>query len=897
MDIAIDRRLGRDLIWFVQNETEFFEDPSALPIDFSEYRNIVERFVPSGWMLGESGIWLHALPSSSTLPVQGFKIHVSATSVTAQELLCRVVPVCVENLVGFKVMASPLMLERTTSKNYSRGAAGKFITIYPRDDAHFVALLKALDAATAGLAGPYILSDKRYGDNKALFYRYGGFVPRYELNVFGERVPTISTPDGNMIPDDRTPFFQLPEGITDPFESGTAADDGGVCLKNRYVVTDVIVHSNAGGVYQAEDRETGATVVIKEARPLVNVTRGSDQDAIAMLRKEARVLEKLESTGYTPRLIDFFQEWEHCFLVEEFVPGIPLAAYRGRKDVMLIQRQAADAAIKLFCDRLCVIAASLIRAFQSFHRQGVVMGDLSPHNVLIDPETLCVKIIDFEGAFIMGETATTVALYTPGFASPHRQQDAAPSPQDDIYALGSVIYSLVFPVQEFFALNPDARELFIDEISRDYRLPPAIKDMIFALLEGDTNRAQAIAECNDFHSAELPPPAGRIQPDRMKIRHALDGISQYILAKAETSREDRLWPSDYRLFSTNPLSVGYGAVGTALFLKAASGTVPDGILKWIDRQSLSAGSYAPGLYVGASGIAWGLEELGLAQKAAAAIDLAAQSPLVLQGPDIFYGAAGVGLSSLYFFRKTANERFLHQARQLGDALIAAASRDDNGCYWPNVDGINYFGHCHGGSGIALFLLQLHLATGEDVYLSHARSALDYEIAHGRIDEENAAWDRAKGDSMEVPYFQFGSSGIGSALIRFAAVLDDTRYRALAEKTANSAATKYAVFPGQFAGLSGIGEFLLDMYCFTGQEKYLNDAFKVADGVLLFQIRRPEGIAFPGEQLLRICTDYGTGSAGIGMFLHRLLEPAGRLFYEFDAQVAGMAHESAILLER
>jgi hypothetical protein len=145
--------------------------------------------------------------------------------------------------------------------------------------------------------------------------------------------------------------------------------------------------------------------------------------------------------------------------------------------------------------------------------------------------------------------------------------------------------------------------------------------------------------------------------------------------------------------------------------------------------------------------------------------------------------------------------------------------------------------------------------------------------------------------MEVPYWRFGGAGIGSVLIRFASILGEARYRDLAEKAANSVASKYTVFPGQFAGLTGIGEFLLDMYYFTGKDQYLNDAFKIADGVLLFQIRRPEGLAWPGEELLRISTDYGTGSAGVGMFLHRLLEPTGRLFHEFDVHdsVAAVDH--------
>src|SRR5262249_44753820 len=139
--------------------------------------------------------------------------------------------------------------------------------------------------------------------------------------------------------------------------------------------------------------------------------------------------------------------------------------------------------------------------------------------------------------------------------------------------------------------------------------------------------------------------------------------------------------------------------------------------------------------------------------------------------------------------------------------------------------------------------------------------------------------------------------IGSTLIRFFSIVGDQRYKDLAEKVANHAVTKYAVFSGQFAGLSGIGEFLIDMFHFTGEQRYLDDAFRIADGALLFQIQRPEGVAFPGEELLRICTDYGTGSAGVGIFLMRLLQPSGRLFFDFDVHADKTLELTAVTGER
>src|SRR5205085_925048 len=82
--------------------------------------------------------------------------------------------------------------------------------------------------------------------------------------------------------------------------------------------------------------------------------------------------------------------------------------------------------------------------------------------------------------------------------------------------------------------------------------------------------------------------------------------------------------------------------------------------------------------------------------------------------------------------------------------------------------------------------------------------------------------------------------------------------------------KYAIFPSQFFGLAGLGEFFIDMAQLNADPKYLVSAWKAAAGVVLFKLERREGIAFPGEQLMRISCDYATGSAGVGLFLHRLL---------------------------
>src|SRR5438876_3716245 len=123
MEPTIDRRQNGDsLFWYVVQDRDFFDDLGST--GSRDFRQVLEGLVPEGWRMQTTGIWLHVYPSRVNLPVQGFKIHVSATSVTAPEVLRRVVPVCIANGTAFKIMADPRILEFATCKNYWSGGSG-----------------------------------------------------------------------------------------------------------------------------------------------------------------------------------------------------------------------------------------------------------------------------------------------------------------------------------------------------------------------------------------------------------------------------------------------------------------------------------------------------------------------------------------------------------------------------------------------------------------------------------------------------------------------------------------------------------------------------------------------------------------------------------------------------
>jgi serine/threonine protein kinase len=888
---SIDRRAGREIASFCLLSESYYESLNTYTPGSSEYKRVLDSHLPLGWVVRHDKLWYHVSPPNGALPPQGFKIHLAATSLSAEALLETALPLLVARHASFKLVVDPFILDFVNSKNFPRGSSGKFLTIYPKDDEDCKALLESLYGATTGMRGPFILSDRLYRDSRVVFYRYGGFTPRHKLTIFGERMPTIVNASGKEEPDLRLPAFRLPEGITDPFysppDSAAFTDGGGILLKERYLVKSAITFSNSGGVYKAYDRRMDRPVIIKEARPFVNLSRQSGRDAVDILKKESQMLALLEDTGLVPHFIDFFDEWEHYFLVEEYVDGIPLSSYRSDERWALVLGPTGDPQrVAAFCAKLSTLSLNLIKTLQIFHSRGIVFGDLSPRNVIVDPNTLDLRIVDFESAgFSRTSDQECFTPFTPGFASANRRRGQGLSAQDDYYAAGCVVYSLMMPiVPVFFDLKPEAKKVFLDRISWDYQLPSNISQGIESLMEGSVDHAKELLE-----SHSLPPTRGCAGPEEQAkahqdIGHMIGRIREHIDFTAEYDRDDRLWPADYRVFTTNALSVSYGALGICLFLKQECGNLAPRQWQWIVKRAgqINNESIPPGLYLGASGIAWVLSELGLTEEAVRIISAAYDSPLLFTGPDVFYGCAGVGLVSLYLWARTRRQSFLDKATLIGDHLLKISLEDDAGCYWRNVDGRSYYGYAHGGSGISLFLLYLYRDTQDPRYLQYACRGMDFEISCAVTRNGSLAWGREQGDPITFPYWRFGSAGVGSALIRFYEILKKDNYRDLAARAARYGSTKYAVLPGQFYGLSGIGELLLDLYSVTGDRTYLDDAHQVARKILLYEISTNGGVAFPGEELLRISNDLGTGSAGVGLFLSRLLKHGRRFFYDWDA---------------
>lgn len=851
---------------------DYFERFDAYCPNTSDFYDAVASALGPMWDIHRSGLWFQCQLSQNIMPLQGWKIHVSATAESANKVLEKVLRVLAAGGdANFKFAVDLSTLSLLNSKEWSRAGSGKFITIYPPNSRRFLSLIEELHQATRDLTGPYVLSDYRYKDSCVVFYRYGGMQLYEVLNVEGERTPMLVRPDGKEVPDQRLAYPFTPEWADEllPVNQDHTDQTSSVHLKEgRYTIEEAIHFSNSGGIYRAVDNDNGQKVIIKEARPGINGTKGG-YDAVDLLKKEFSLLKLLADTRIAPLAMDLFQEWEHWFLVEEFIDGVSMSRHSATTNILLRTRATAQDCEDWY-EKFRSISLSLISVVATLHHHNIVFADLSPNNLIVCRDKDELKLIDFESAYQIG-VDPPAKIHTPGFTSPKCLAGMDATFDDDYYSLGAVLFAFILPVNGVLHMNPGAAEKIMKSIQADIGLPKDVVAMILNLLGQDTKSnltpEKMYTQVQSCHSLERKTQKPVLSVDYSDV---LSSIAAHMEANASYQRSDRLFPGDARLFTTNPLSIAYGASGVAYALKKITGNVPVLSVDWMLSRKLSRQTYAPGLYTGSSGFAWTLLELGYQKDAERIFKLTFDHPLLYSSTDLMYGAAGWGMTCLKFFMETGDEMYLDMAIEAGVQLLQRRKDDGRGCWWECSQPLR-LGLAHGASGVGLFLLYLSLATNDQHFLYVGQRGLDFDLSFGMETKDGGcSWSASPQEPSPIyPYWRFGSAGIGKVALRFEMLQGQGKYRSILEKIFIDTDRKYAVLPGHFNGLAGIGDFLLDMHQFMGEERYLRSARKVAEGIMQFRVDR-DGAAFPGDMLSRLSCDYGTGSAGIALFLKRLM---------------------------
>jgi hypothetical protein len=873
----------------------FFESLDRYaPDDY--YRGPVERMLGEGWRVYPAGFWTQCFRHGATFRQQGWKIHLSAVVATANTLLERVVPVLAARGVPFKFVSDRQMHALSLSKIWPREGTGKFITIYPDSDEQFPELVTELDALTRDLRGPYILSDRPYQDSRTVFYRYGEHQGQSEVSASGFRRRVVQSPTGAMVEDSRTPYYQLPAWTSDPFGGKSVEDVKAtrreVVLGGRYRVVGALKFNSSGGIYAAVDERTERKVVIREARPYVGEW-APGQDSISMLQKEARILERMGPTGLCPGYVDLFQQWEHWFLVQELIEaeslwGYAIGFFWGRRR----RRTPRDT-----FERLRRTFLDIMDGMERFHQHGVVLRDMTRTNLLMGPDERPV-FIDFEMAYELDRGDPMVHGFTAGFASRDQLAGRTPSPAEDYYALGALLLDMVTFMVPGLPLHRKGILEAYRTMRRDLELPDALDRVVDGLLEEDASLrwtpARVRAELEGVAPRQVPARRGTLSPAQVPdpfaliprpapaeaLRREVEGtipeLVRFIEGIADLRRTDRLFPASPDVFLTNPVSLLYGSAGILSFLHAAGGEVDRRFVRWTVARAREQ-QLPPGMYVGRAGVALALAGLGREEAALSLVEGLAGDPLLEQAPGFYAGAAGAGVALLALGHRLGRPELTAQAAELGDRLLRTARRrDDDRLFWHGERRRVPLGLAHGQSGVALFLLYLHAATRDSRYLDAARKALAFDLSHGVRTSGELLWTpttHATAGEPKSPHVEYGTAGVGTAVLRMYRLTGAPEYRRWAWDCARATCERYTNKIWYNYGLAGFGHFLLDVHRWTGDENCLNTAFYQAEALLPHRIRTDRGTAFPGSELARISCDFAMGSAGIGWFLLRLLDPS------------------------
>jgi serine/threonine protein kinase len=670
-----------------------------------------------------------------------------------------------------------------------------------------------------------------------------------------------------------------------------------VLLKNRFRVTGALKYSSLGGLYTAVDTETGAAVVVREARARVG-NPDMPNDPIRLVHKEARILQRLQHLGCTPKFVDLFEESGHWFVVQERLDADSLWGYAMNFVLGApVSRTSAE-----LLDVVRTAFEKIVSGVLAVHSCGIVLRDLSKNNVLFTKSGE-VKFVDFELSYELDETAGMVAGMTDGYASPEQARGEKPSVAHDYYSLGALLVDLVSSSASGLGLNQAgvlaAYELVLDDLS----LPSAMAAAARGLLSPDPAerwhpseavrvlRQSVSKDPGRLISAQVSTQAAAHAPlsrdEREEIACLLEGMAQYIENTADYSRSDRLCPASPEVFATNGVCMQFGAAGIISFLWRVRGNVPAAMVDWMVKHAKPE-LCPPGLYSGLAGAALALLEAGLLEQATAVMNRSSQRDLIFQSPGLYEGAAGWGLANLHFWRATGDSAYLESAVEVGEHLVNSARHDAQGAFWPYL-GATPVGLGFGASGVGLFLAFLDAAAPGNGFMQIAEEAVDFDIA-------NAAWigDRplhylvrgAAPNSPKSPHMRHGSGGVGTASLRIFVRGKQERFKEFAVACGLGMGQRVGNKLWQDYGPSGHGEFLIDLYQCLRDRNSLNAAGFIAKPILLHAMRTPKGVAFAGPELLRISCDFASGSAGIGTFLHRLCRPeTPRLFMLDDLLLA------------
>jgi tRNA A-37 threonylcarbamoyl transferase component Bud32 len=834
---------------------------------------ISRRPLPQGWDRAYQGDWIINVPPGRPVPAQGWKIHVSACLDNSDEVVTRVWDYCVPRGVSFKFLGSRLAVLMRNAKYASRSASGKAVTIYPADESDCERILLDLDTELAGAPGPYILSDLRYGAGP-LYVRYGGFSQRFCIDSGGEMTSAIENPAGDLVPDVRSPVFTMPEWVRLPEFLAPHMD-----ARNSVAVTDLeydligaLHFSNGGGVYTATDKRTGERVILKEARPHAGLA-ADGSDAVTRLRREHDVMLRLSGLGIAPEVRGFFQVGEHDFLAEEFVQGRTLNSFFVER-YPLDRPEPEPEATKAYTAWALRMCGEVERAAAAMHERGVVFNDVHMFNIIVRPDG-SVAFIDFEAASDISEGRIRT-VGNPGFAAPRDRAGF----DVDAYSLACLRLAMFMPLTTLFALDRDKAAQLAGVIAALFPVPEKFLDEAVREITGGAARpARPARPVTGWASPAEAGDAGAGHAESPRWDRLAADLVATIRASATPERTDRLFPGDIDQFRVpgGGLGLAHGAAGVLYALSEAAGVRVPEYEEWlVTRAADPPQGTRLGLYDGLAGVAYTLARLGHLDAAVQAARSCLGENWGRLGHGLYGGLSGFALAMISVGDHAGEPGLADagiRAAETVAAPYAAAERgavDQGAAVTAGTGGA--VGLLRGASGKALLFIRLYERTGDPAYLDAAEAAIGDDLRRCVTDGKGAL--QVDDGWRTLPYLGGGSVGIGLVIDQFAVHRQHEEFADAARAIRLAAGAGLYAQAGLFNGRAGIIAYLAGTRDERGQEAGRRVIGAHVDRLAWHAVRHEGGLAFPGDMLLRLSMDLGTGAAGVLLGTAAALAPCG-----------------------
>lgn len=228
-------------------------------------------------------------------------------------------------------------------------------------------------------------------------------------------------------------------------------------LRDRYRVVKALGQGGFGATFLAQDESLPGDpcCVIKQLRP---ASTGAHILSMAreLFEREARTLGKIGNHPQVPRLLDYFEDNQQFYLVQEYISGSTLQQEIRRSGPL------SEAGVKHFL-------SEILPLLQYIHSQQVIHRDIKPANIIRRDQDGRLVLIDFGAVKNQVNPVTTnasdqtaltnFAIGTPGFAPPE-QMALRPVYASDIYAVGvTCIYLLTGKSPKDLDYNPSTGEM------------------------------------------------------------------------------------------------------------------------------------------------------------------------------------------------------------------------------------------------------------------------------------------------------------------------------------------------------------------------------------------------------------------------------------------------------